>query len=123
MLPSGNDAAIALSQAIGLIHNLKLKNKYCDFERDNWYREYLTNPNKNYSYHFIFMMNEKCQKLGLVDTKLFNSHGNDAYNQLKNISTSHEVGKISAEFMTKYDTLKKIVRASQYTVERYNKKW
>ena len=33
------------------------------------------------------MMNERCQKSGTLDTKIFNSHGNDAYDQLKNIST------------------------------------
>lgn len=30
MLPSGNDAAIALSEVIGLIFNLKLRNKHFD---------------------------------------------------------------------------------------------
>lgn len=28
MLPSGNDAAIAIAEAIGFLHNLKLKNKH-----------------------------------------------------------------------------------------------
>lgn len=32
-------------------------------------------------------MNEKVQRLGTIDTKFYNSHGNDAYDQLKNIST------------------------------------
>lgn len=96
MLPSGNDAAITISEAIGLMYNIKLRNKCCDFYKENWYGEYLVNPNKSFSYHFINMMNEKCQKLGLLDTKIFNSHGNDAYSQLKNISTSNEVAKISA---------------------------
>lgn len=40
---------------------------------------------------------------------MFNSHGNDAYDQLKNVSTCNEVAKISAEFMGKYDYLRKIV--------------
>ena len=32
-------------------------------------------------------MNEKCKKMGLRDTHIYNSHGNDAYDQLKNVST------------------------------------
>jgi D-alanyl-D-alanine carboxypeptidase len=40
-------------------------------------------------------MNEKCVKIGLLDTKMYNSHGNDAFNQLKNVSTCNEVAKIS----------------------------
>lgn len=37
MLPSGNDAAIAISEAIGLIINLKNKNKVFDPHKDDWY--------------------------------------------------------------------------------------
>jgi D-alanyl-D-alanine carboxypeptidase len=84
MLPSGNDAAIAISEAIGLLSFLKSKNKPIDPYNAEWYKPYVT---KNYSYLFIGMMNEKCQKIGTLDTKFFNSHGNDAYDQLKNIST------------------------------------
>lgn len=40
-------------------------------------------------------MNEKCQKLGLLDTHMYNSHGNDAYDQLKNVSTCNEIAKMS----------------------------
>jgi D-alanyl-D-alanine carboxypeptidase len=84
MLPSGNDAAVALSEAIGLLCFLKTKNKNVNPETDDWYAPY---SNKNYAYMFIGMMNERCMKLGTLDTKFFNSHGNDAYDQLKNIST------------------------------------
>lgn len=84
MLPSGNDAAIAISEAIGLIINLKSRNKFVDPHKEGWYENY---NNKNYSYLFIQAMNDKVQKLGSVDTKIYNSHGNDAYDQLKNIST------------------------------------
>lgn len=84
MLPSGNDAAIAISEAISLMMNLKSKNKYFDPHWDDWFEEYQA---KSYSYLFINSMNEKVQRFGTIDTKFFNSHGNDAFDQLKNIST------------------------------------
>ena len=68
------------------------------------------------------MMNEKCQKLGLLDTKMFNSHGNDAYDQLKNVSTCNEVAKISAEYQ-KYDILKKVAQTRVFNVDRFSKTW
>jgi len=37
MLPSGNDAAIAISEAISLMINLKDKNKNFDPHWDDWY--------------------------------------------------------------------------------------
>ncbi len=37
MLPSGNDAAIAISQAVSLMINLKTKNKQFDPHSDNWF--------------------------------------------------------------------------------------
>ena len=87
MLASGNDATIAISEIIGLLQNLKMRNRSIDPTKDDWYDPYLANNNKSYAYLFITMMNEKCQRLGLLDTKVFNSHGNDAYDQLKNVST------------------------------------
>ena len=102
MLPSGNDAAIAMSEAIGLLTFIKGKGRNINPEADaEWFKPY----NKNYSYLFIGMMNERCHKSGLLDTKMFNSHGNDAYDQLKNISTCNEIAKIASEFMS-YPLLK-----------------
>ncbi len=57
MLPSGNDAAVALSEVIGLLYNIKLRNKQVDPYKDGWYEQFLANPNKSYSYHFISLMN------------------------------------------------------------------
>ena len=37
MLPSGNDAAVALSEVIGLLYYIKLKNKQVDPYIDGWY--------------------------------------------------------------------------------------
>lgn len=37
MLPSGNDAAVAISEVIGLLHNLKVRNKQFDPYKDYWY--------------------------------------------------------------------------------------
>ena len=116
MLPSGNDAAIALSEVIGLMQNLKVRNKPFNPTMDKWYEECVTNPKKSYSFLFIHMMNEKCQKLGLLDTHVYNSHGNDAFDQLKNVSTCNELAKISAEFMSKYEFLKHVVTTKKYTV-------
>ena len=54
MLPSGNDAAIAISEAIGLLYFLKLKNRVVDPYDVNWFKPFST---KNYSYLFIGLMN------------------------------------------------------------------
>lgn len=37
MLPSGNDAAVAISEVIGLLYNLKIRNKEVDPYKDGWY--------------------------------------------------------------------------------------
>lgn len=68
-------------------------------------------------------MNEKCQRMGLLDTHLYNSHGNDAYDHVKNVSTCHEIGKVSAELMCKYEFLRRIIITKKFSVERYNKVW
>jgi len=54
MLPSGNDAAIAISEAISLMMHLRSKNKYFDPYWDDWFEEYQA---KSYSYLFINAMN------------------------------------------------------------------
>jgi D-alanyl-D-alanine carboxypeptidase len=54
--------------------------------------------------------------MGLLDTHLHNSHGNDAYDHLKNVSTCNEIAKMSSEFMIKYDYLKTIVATKTYKV-------
>ena len=59
------------------------------------------------------MMNERCQKTGTLDTKFFNSHGNDAYDQLKNISTCNQIAKIASQFMS-YPLLRQIVKTPRY---------
>ena len=102
---------------------LKIKNKYFNPHNQLWYESYLENTNKNFSYLFINLMNEKCKKLGLRDTHMYNSHGNDAYDQLKNVSTCNQVARISSEFVSKYEYLKKIVLRKKYEVERYEKVW
>jgi D-alanyl-D-alanine carboxypeptidase len=84
MLPSGNDAAIAIAEIIGLLAYLKSKNKPVDAYSDEWYK---VAKHNNYAYIFINMMNEKCQRIGTTYTQIFNSHGNDAYEQLRNVST------------------------------------
>jgi hypothetical protein len=54
MLPSGNDAAIAISEVIGLLYFLKLKNKVVNPYDTDWYKPF---SSKNYSYLFIGLMN------------------------------------------------------------------
>lgn len=113
MLPSGNDAAICIGEAIGLLHYLKVKNKRVDPHKDKWYEQYLQG-NKNYMPYFISLMNEKCQKMGVLESHFYNPHGNDAFDQFKNVSTCYEVAKISVEFVEKYETLKKVVNTKVY---------
>jgi len=54
MLPSGNDAAIAISEIIGLLQFLKTKNRAVNPNDPEWFKPFLA---KNYSYLFIGMMN------------------------------------------------------------------
>ena len=63
---------------------LKNKNRDINHYSPTWYQPY---KNKNFAYIFIMLMNEKCQKIGTLDSHFYNSHGNDAYDQLKNVST------------------------------------
>ena len=63
---------------------LKGKNKSVEMTSEGWDEQF---KNKNYAYMFINMMNDKCNKIGTLDTRMVNSHGNDAFDQLKNVST------------------------------------
>ncbi len=60
------------------------------------------------------------QRLGTIDTRLYNSHGNDAFDQLKNISTCNEIAKISGEFM-KYPLLREVAKTVEFTFGNGNK--
>jgi len=65
-------------------------------------------------------MNDKVQRLGTIDTRFYNSHGNDAFDQLKNISTCNEIAKISGEFM-KYPLLREVAKTVDYTFANGNR--
>lgn len=96
MLPSGNDAALVLSEGIGLMKWFIQKNKTFHPHQKGWYEHFYETSNKNFSYLFINLINEKCKQIGLQETHIYNSHGNDAFDQYKNISTCNEIGKISS---------------------------
>ena len=51
--------------------------------------------------------------MGTLDTHMYNSHGNDAYDQLKNVSTCNEVGRISSEFLN-YSLLREVACTQVY---------
>lgn len=53
MLPSGNDAAIAMSEVIGLLSYLKGKGRQIQPYNEGWDCAY----SKNYAHLFIGMMN------------------------------------------------------------------
>jgi len=89
---------------------LKGRNRQVNPLTNDWYVPYI---GKNFAFCFISMMNEKCNRIGTVDTKMFNCHGNDAYEQLKNISTCNELARISGEFVT-YPFLRNIVKTTRY---------
>lgn len=61
--------------------------------------------------------------MGLLYTKIYNSHGNDAFDNYKNVSTCNEIAKISVQYMEKYQLLKSIANTKIFSVERYQKKW
>jgi D-alanyl-D-alanine carboxypeptidase len=93
MLPSGNDAAVVLSECFGLMMNLDLKRKLKSFDPYNP-ESFKSYYHKSYSHLFVNAMNEKCRDLGISNTVFYNPHGNDAFDPGKNISTALEIGRI-----------------------------
>ena len=88
LLPSGNDAGYVIAEAIGLLAHLHYRNINPHPHNRNWYDTFLpSTPQKTPSYTFLTLLNEKCKKMGLLDTHLYNPHGNDAFDHFKNVST------------------------------------
>lgn len=94
MLPSGNDAALLLSEIFGYMMQLEARKKLrlLDVSQPEAFDRHLTSG-KTYIPNFIYAMNEKCRELGLANTVFFNAHGNDAFDTQSNTSTALEMGK------------------------------
>ncbi|CAM6006149.1 unnamed protein product [Sphagnum balticum] len=73
MLPSGNDAAVALGEAVGLLEWMRVRGKSPEGNL-GWYEGL-----RPQGLLFMGLMNTKVSRLGLRDTKFYNCHGNDAY--------------------------------------------
>jgi serine-type D-Ala-D-Ala carboxypeptidase (penicillin-binding protein 5/6) len=86
LIPSGNDAALALSTFVG------------------------GSPE-----NFAQLMNEEAKKLNLVATSFSNPVGWDSYADKENFSNSLDLIKIAQEFLS-YDQLREIVRTKQTLV-------
>ena len=98
MLPSGNDAALVLAEAFGLLMCLENKRKLKTFDAYNP-ESFKAFWNKSYGCLFVNAMNEKAKDMGVTNTIFFNPHGNDAFDVGKNSSTALEVGKICFTLM------------------------
>lgn len=99
LLPSGNDAAILLSQLIGLLINLHNRRKLAGYDlyNPNTVSEDL-NRTAECNIHqktFLSAMNDKARVLGTTQTIFSNPHGNDAFETEHNLSTAVEVGRLS----------------------------
>lgn len=99
LIPSGNDAALALQiyydeEIAGEKHNGTSKNS-----------------------PFIELMNKKAEELGCTDTHFVNSHG--LYDK-KHYSTARDLGKI-VQYALELPYFKEIVSSTEYTIQATNK--
>jgi D-alanyl-D-alanine carboxypeptidase len=102
MLPSGNDAAQAISECLGSICFKKLK--YSDPET---YRRLSLKNLANFSKFFVDEMNNNAELLGLFSTNFANPHGlMNKFNQ----SSALDVALITQEGSYRYETFRQVIR-------------
>ena len=107
MLPSGNDAAVALADWGG-----KIIRKYCNLAskylkiKDESFRGNCSSEKKSYQKLFISHMNKAAKALNLKSTHFSNTHG--LMNE-KSYSTANDVALLTWYAM-KNDTFRSIVK-------------
>lgn len=109
LVPSGNDAAVAIAECIGQ----KVVDSGKAFQEDeNGSKVAITDPEKA----FVWAMNEKAKELGLSDTLFNNPHGldDDGWGG-DHHSCAADVAKICQEAM-KNDTFRSIVGGGDTTI-------
>jgi len=109
MLPSGNDAAMALAENFGTFLYLRSDEYKAKCNRENSKSTETKNPMK----YFIRFMNETASELGLLFTQYANPHGLVNSN---NYSTAADQAKLSYHIL-KLDIVRQIVNQKSYTCE------
>lgn len=69
--------------------------------------------------HFVDMMNEKAQQIGMTNSYFDNAVGMDWHINCNIYSTANDIAKLTRYAMTNY-TIRKIVRHSSYTINNFN---
>lgn len=98
LLPSGNDAAILLSQLFGMLICLVSKRKlgsYDLYDVDTLSSDLaLSFDSALHQKTFITAMNDRAKVMGTTHTIFYNPHGNDAYEADHNLSTIMEMARL-----------------------------
>jgi len=123
LLPSGNDAAVALAQYFGKFLSFKLvrdtdsKNVRETLQK---FKEFTEFYNKEYDKEsvklFIFEMNKNCHKIGLKNTYFANVHG---LSNTKNLTTAKDMAILTSHCL-KNHLLRVIFKKKYYTCEVFN---
>lgn len=102
MLPSGNDAAQAISESLGIFCFRKLK--YTD---PDTFRRLSIKNFTNFCKFFVDEMNNNAEFLGLYSTNFANPHG--LMNKM-NQSSALDVALIAQEGSARYELFRQVIR-------------
>ena len=105
MLPSGNDAAVAIAESIG---KKLMDEAFASQKNDEGTPK--CKPSKNPIWYFVSQMNAKAKELGMNNTRFANPHG---LNEKDNISTALDMAILSA-FAMKKMSFRMIVKRKTY---------
>ena len=108
MLPSGNDAAVAIAEGLGKVLKLENEKKLAQAGAKENTED---RPLKSSFAYFIEAMNQKAAELELIDTHYSNPHGLSHSN---NLSSAYDVARLCITAM-KNEIFRKIVRKKEYT--------
>lgn len=101
MLPSGNDAAVGISVALGELL-LDRGEKYGKDKKS-------AGGSLNARRAFLATMNSECKELGLKESKFQNSHG---LANIFNKTSAGDTAKVFAEGLKKFPLFKKVVNTA-----------
>lgn len=103
MLPSGNDAAQAICDSLGVLCFRRLR----ETEPDH-FKRLSAKSFSNYGKFFIDEMNKNAQRLGLLSTYYANAHG---LASKANQSSALDVAVVAAEGLARFGAFKAAVTA------------
>ena len=110
MLPSGNDAAQAVSDSLGPLCFKKLK--YTD---PDTYRRYSLKNIATFSKFFVDEMNSNAEMLGLCSTMFANPHG--LMNKV-NQSSALDVALITQEGCARFEAFRTVIKTKYCTITK-----